>query len=1443
MKRRIFQSMRILGLSCAGLLAAVLLALAAGLIFLRTTAGEQCAVSLASKTLEAFGIHMEIQEFSGPLPLECRIRNIRLSDSRGQWFRADSAAVKVRFIPLLCGRTEIDFIRIKNAVLSRYPVLVAQKNDGKNTEKQDQPGSLQDIAELLADIFPCITLDGVAVENIMLDSAVSGAPLTLSLCGKGEMSNWIGELNAVAQMGESTLSVNGPLRIGLWSLAAPSEAEDRYLKGIAFRNDWNIVFQQRALSERIHLKSLGALRGEKATLVSLDASSGESHAFGRDIGFVGDQLQGILSVRIHASSLSDIVGPLLDIPVLPFLGVSGRFELSGTLKKPQVRFRTDIRGLFSDASAKGMNVSAEGGMLLDISEHVAGRLSGTIAVEPGHGTGEQTVFSVQAEAWQHGNDVMLKAFNLDSEVLRCSGQGQYGTILGGSFSINLPSLEKIANLPAIQALPQHFPLRHIAGSVSLKAEANQLSREEYLKGSVVLQTSGMTWGDDAIDRLLGSHMEAKVALLADVAGKSFFSVEKLLIDMQGGVGLKADGRGKIVFARDGSPLLDACKITAAVDSLDGLGIGILGKMSLAAEAEGALSSPRFSFHCGSPLISWENDYGRVRLHAFALDASGTGQQGSGSGQAELSVRHLEHILSAGRRSQKNSVSASADWHFSPQSLSLNRIVVKFPGLVITGKDIVASSDFLSCSGRAEVDIQDWTALSAVSGADLSGKPAKAEIILSNKQGQNAEIRWTLSDLQAFGVKVTGQSGQIAFHDMFGKGELQAFVNLGSLFFHDFGWNTGKIAVRGSSGDFELSVLTEGTSHAEARCTMDVRNQTVQVDHLQADTLVPGKKNVRVGFRADQPFRFGFGQIPFADKASFSLLRGGKIQADGSLNAQSGLIVLIQDFPLETIRLVSGLESVPNGGLHAEINVKGSAARPDGHFRIAFSDVHYADSNMEPVSLKIQGKIVSSVHAPYLSAEVESSGFGDKPARGFCNIPLYIGGSFPEPDMKKTVRGQFSWNGHLDSFWQFLPLPDSRLDGKGSISIVLNGTLDRPKIRAQVKISDADYRELIQGIEIMDIDADISFDSEGKSSIVCSAGDGKGGRLLLSGSIGGADQDFPLNISGKIHSLAPLHRNDVDVMFSGDLALSGKAKNPHIRVNLNLDRGSYDIQPLFGTSIPELEFVQEDQHALDKEPLGPEFDIHISIPRFFARGAGLASEWKGDIQILGKAKDPQILGKVNSVKGDLDLLGRSFNFRKGEIVFTGSADPILNMSVDFASSHITAEALIGGRSSKPEILLRSIPPLPRDEIVSQILFNRSSAELGRTEALQLATSVANLATMGIGGRKGVIGETRDALGLDVLRMGSGSTGSADEGRLASSGAGAISRSKGQPHEDDAPTLEAGKYITKDIYIGLEQGMTGEDSGVRIEIEVMPRLNVTGKTSMKGSEVGVSWKKDY
>ena len=466
-----------------------------------------------------------------------------------------------------------------------------------------------------------------------------------------------------------------------------------------------------------------------------------------------------------------------------------------------------------------------------------------------------------------------------------------------------------------------------------------------------------------------------------------------------------------------------------------------------------------------------------------------------------------------------------------------------------------------------------------------------------------------------------------------------------------------------------------------------------------------------------------------------------------------------------------------------------------------------------------------------------------------SLPLSFSASgVPTLPLNKPFNGSLSWEGALASLWRFVPLANASLTGQGSLSVLLSGTLAAPDLSASLRIENAVFEEVLVGLALSDINASASLRSGGLSRVSLSATDGQGGAVGLNGTIGPLASGFPLALHGTISELSPLHRNDLSITLSGTADIVGPLVSPDVRAAITVNKGQYQIVSSFGTNIPTLNVVDagQDAPALSSSGAGPHLNVGISIPnRFFVRGKGLESEWQGNLHVAGPASSPVVTGSINSIRGQFGLLGKQFTLSRGDVEFSGATppDPLLNVLVTYEAANITAEATVSGPASSPTLTLSSQPPLPQDEVVAQVLFGQSASSLGRMEALQLAAELASLSGFGSGGL-GVLGEVRDTLGFDVLRFGSMQNGPRQQnnrnvGLLQPPGQSGV----GNAEDNSIPSLEVGKYVMDNVYVGLEQGMTGDASGVRVEIELAPNLNLEGVSTPQGSEVGLNWKKDY
>ncbi|MBD0276306.1 MAG: translocation/assembly module TamB domain-containing protein, partial [Acetobacteraceae bacterium] len=225
---------------------------------------------------------------------------------------------------------------------------------------------------------------------------------------------------------------------------------------------------------------------------------------------------------------------------------------------------------------------------------------------------------------------------------------------------------------------------------------------------------------------------------------------------------------------------------------------------------------------------------------------------------------------------------------------------------------------------------------------------------------------------------------------------------------------------------------------------------------------------------------------------------------------------------------------------------------------------------------------------------------------------------------------------------------------------------------------------------------------------------------------------------------------------------------------------------------------------------------------FIRGRGADIELGGDLTIGGTVAEPVPKGELTLRRGTLSLLTRRLDFRRGTISFaSGTLVPQLDLQAQSTSGQTTITVSITGTPTAPEVKFTSVPELPQDEVLAQLLFGKATSGLSPFELAQIAAAVAQLTGVGGGGGGGVLDRVRSALGLDRLGVGSGTGSSA------------------------APTVEAGRYVAPGVFLGVRQGTAGGQTGVGVQVEITPRLKLEGETATgpAGDRLGLSYELEY
>lgn len=801
--------------------------------------------------------------------------------------------------------------------------------------------------------------------------------------------------------------------------------------------------------------------------------------------------------------------------------------------------------------------------------------------------------------------------------------------------------------------------------------------------------------------------------------------------------------------------------------------------------------------------------------------------------------------------------------------------------------VLAPGKAPALDGAIRLRVADWQALSAfVPGQRLDGEAgldlelrAEAPQNGSGSAAQQVLLRWkiprfNLSSAQGgdAALHVRGLDGEARLTDLFGRAALAARLDLEEASRGDLRLGARARASGPLQGPLDLSL--ESTGGVTSRLNIQWRPglvalQTLEVRLNAALAAVgsgKGSKGQALGLRATRGAEIRYGDAGLAVSGlDLALSPSGRLQAQGALTPEKlDLRVVLDGLALEPWRAL--VPVLPLGTAEARVRLSGSPARPGGDFRLGVRRLRVPGSPVAPLDLALVGGIERNASGSALAARLELDpqavkALGGSEASLNLRLPLLFGpDGLPKPAPRGQLAGQVRWEGAVGPVWSLLPLADRRLNGRISLNLDLGGTLAAPRVTGGLRVDKARYEDLVLGVLLTDINLRLDLNGKeagkknaaggtgplaGSMHLELSAADGLGGSLRLTG--GGGLDGRNLDLRAVLDHLRPLRRRDLRINLSGQAQVTGSATALDVRGEIIINQGALLLNNLAVggsiTTLPIQEAATTPATVTDAAPATPEtsapaaaaegqgsLNLRIRAPgRFIVEGHGLTSEWQANLLVSGSPAAPMITGELRAVKGNFDFLTKNFALTRGVITFGGGSlsNPLLDIVMTNETPDLTAHITISGTVSKMKLSLSSEPSLPKDEILSRILFGRSANELGRLEALQLAGAVAQLAGFGSGGG-GMLDFTRKALGVDVLRLGTASTGAA-----------------GEPGDQTAggTTLEMGKYIGDLIYVGVEQGMKPDSTAFIIQLELTPRINLELRTEQQDTWGGVRWKYNY
>jgi len=516
-----------------------------------------------------------------------------------------------------------------------------------------------------------------------------------------------------------------------------------------------------------------------------------------------------------------------------------------------------------------------------------------------------------------------------------------------------------------------------------------------------------------------------------------------------------------------------------------------------------------------------------------------------------------------------------------------------------------------------------------------------------------------------------------------------------------------------------------------------------------------------------------------------------------------------------------------GRISGNLLLEGQGAHLDGALDAALTGVRTRDA---PAKLAVDGTIKARLAGSRitLDASAGQTGSSDK-ASVSLSLPAQASASPFRIAINRTeaIDGRFDANGEIQPIWDLFFGGDRTLGGRLVAQGSVSGSLNTPRYIGHATLTGGRFEDAATGLKLRNLIADVDLADSVVDVSKFSASDAKSGQLSGSGRVSLlANGASSLTLNAKGFQL--LDNDAAKATASGAVTVTrGADGKAALAGALTIDRA--DISAQSARAAPGI--VSMDVVEINR-PGGPQaaqttslaqapavgLDIQLRAPgHIFVKGFGLNAEMSLNAHVGGTTADPVLTGTARVVRGDYDLAGKRFEIDdQGVVYLASSLDNIrLDLSAKLDEPSITAVIQIQGTAAKPKVSLTSTPALPSDEVLSEVLFGSSAAQLSPVQAAQLAAAVTALAT---GGGFDVMGGLRNFAKLDRLALGGGDA-------------------------TNGVTVSGGKYIGNRVYLELTGGGR-QGPSAQVEVKASRALSVISQIGgEEGAKLAVRWRVDY
>ena len=377
----------------------------------------------------------------------------------------------------------------------------------------------------------------------------------------------------------------------------------------------------------------------------------------------------------------------------------------------------------------------------------------------------------------------------------------------------------------------------------------------------------------------------------------------------------------------------------------------------------------------------------------------------------------------------------------------------------------------------------------------------------------------------------------------------------------------------------------------------------------------------------------------------------------------------------------------------------------------------------------RGAIRTGVRNLYLSGTPEISA-GDG-TLSWKDVVLLSGesrlssrGSFPLSPGKGEMEADLT----LENFSiVLLPLPEdlASLRGKVDGELKVGGTAASPKLEGEVLFKNLTYPLPGSDLKIVGM-AGLKFEGDTVKLDNCYFSTNEGGDADLGGRtriVNFLPEDMDISLDAR--DFPVIYGKDFEALIDAGVKLTGSWAEPHVEGGVHFLKGKIQLpeavkNPELPQSITFVNAPREDERLRKNENALLEKIrgglLFTSKGKLWISRSDIVGELGGRVLVKFTKNGVIPEGNLSVLSGRFLLQGSKFELKDSSLYFSEGRDlyPILDIKASKEIGDYEVTVKLQGRVEKPTLSLSSIPPLEEGEILSLILFGRTSQNLNPEE---------------------------------------------------------------------------------------------------------------------------------